>query len=176
MKLNNYLHFELSHEGSVFFKNQIKEYDMERISFSKNDGGREVAGYKGNTGDCVTRAIAIATETPYQDVYDSLYELGKNWEGRSKIAKAIRRSPSPRNGCHVPVAEKYLETLGWVKVKNKLKLDDDKFKSGRYICSVRRHYTSMIDGVLNDTWDCQMTSGMYAEKTIKTAFHHYEKT
>jgi len=169
--------FKPSHEGAVFFKNQIKEYEMEKkISFEENDGGRKTAGYKGNTGDCVTRAIAITTETPYQDVYDSLFELAKNWEGRSKLARAIRKNPSPRNGAFPVVAEKYLETLGWKKVTGKLRLDDKKFQSGRYICKTRKHFTTMIDGVLNDTWNCQMTSGIYAEKTIVTVFHHYEKT
>ena len=33
-----------------------------------SDGGRAAAGYKGDAGDCVTRAIAIATEIPYQEV------------------------------------------------------------------------------------------------------------
>jgi hypothetical protein len=32
------------------------------MKFNYNDGGREAAGFKGFTGDCVCRAIAIATE------------------------------------------------------------------------------------------------------------------
>ena len=35
-----------------------------------NDGGREQAGYKGLTGDCVARSIAIASGRDYQTVYD----------------------------------------------------------------------------------------------------------
>jgi len=31
------------------------------IKFVKHDGGRAAAGFKGKSGDCVTRAIAIAT-------------------------------------------------------------------------------------------------------------------
>jgi uncharacterized protein (DUF111 family) len=34
-----------------------------------DDGGRAKAGYK---GDCVCRAIAIATGIPYRDVYDAI--------------------------------------------------------------------------------------------------------
>ena len=37
-----------------------------------DDGGRAKAGYKGLAGDCVCRAIAIATGTPYGDVYDAI--------------------------------------------------------------------------------------------------------
>ena len=43
-----------------------------------SDGGRATAGYKGDAGDCVTRAIAIATEIPYQEVYDGLNALAKS--------------------------------------------------------------------------------------------------
>ena len=32
------------------------------MEFNFNDGGRADAGYKGRTGDCVTRAVAIAAE------------------------------------------------------------------------------------------------------------------
>ena len=42
-----------------------------------NDGGRAAAGYKGQTGDCVTRAIAIATERPYREVYDALFDASR---------------------------------------------------------------------------------------------------
>ena len=40
----------------------------------ENDGGRAKAGYKGITGECVVRAISIAIEKPYQEVYDNLFE------------------------------------------------------------------------------------------------------
>ena len=33
-----------------------------------NDGGRKKAGYKGNAGDCVCRAIAIAANLNYAEV------------------------------------------------------------------------------------------------------------
>lgn len=36
------------------------------MQFQYNDGGRAEAGFKGTTGDCVCRAIAIATERPYR--------------------------------------------------------------------------------------------------------------
>ena len=31
------------------------------IDYRYDDGGREAAGYRGKTGDCVVRAIAICT-------------------------------------------------------------------------------------------------------------------
>ena len=37
------------------------------MKFQHNDGDRAEADYRGTTGDCVTRAIAIATGKPYQE-------------------------------------------------------------------------------------------------------------
>lgn len=45
------------------------------MDFVFHDGGRDAAGYKGSTGDCVTRSIAIAAGKPYQEVYDALNRL-----------------------------------------------------------------------------------------------------
>ena len=44
------------------------------IEFQYNDGGRKNAGWKGTGGDCVARAVAIASGLPYQEVYDRLAE------------------------------------------------------------------------------------------------------
>ena len=41
-------------------------------TFKFNDGGREAAGYKGKTGDCVCRSICIVTGLPYEQVYERL--------------------------------------------------------------------------------------------------------
>ena len=41
------------------------------IEFEFNDGGRLDAGYKGVSGDCAVRAVAIVTGQPYRDVYDA---------------------------------------------------------------------------------------------------------
>lgn len=49
------------------------------MKFNYNDGGRADAGYKGKTGDCVCRAISIATERPYKEIYDLIMDiLSKN--------------------------------------------------------------------------------------------------
>jgi hypothetical protein len=47
------------------------------MDFTYDDGGRAAAGFKGSTGDCVTRAIAIATGKPYREVYDALNQVAK---------------------------------------------------------------------------------------------------
>jgi hypothetical protein len=39
-----------------------------------DDGGRAAAGFKGSAGDCVCRAIAIASGRHYKEVYDRIAE------------------------------------------------------------------------------------------------------
>ena len=68
------------------------------MQFIWNDGGRALSGFVGSTGDCVTRAIAIATGRAYRDVYQ---ELG------------VRTQKSPRDGVPTRSAADYLNSLGW---------------------------------------------------------------
>jgi hypothetical protein len=44
------------------------------MRYIHNDGGRAAAGFKGSTGDCVCRAIAIASGRPYAEVHKRLAE------------------------------------------------------------------------------------------------------
>jgi hypothetical protein len=48
------------------------------MKYQYNDGGRSEAGFKGTTGDCVVRAIAIATKTDYLEVYNTVNIMGKD--------------------------------------------------------------------------------------------------
>ena len=49
-----------------------------------NDGGRSKVGFKGSAGDCVVRAIAIATDLPYDKVYYDLAEANREYaKGKS---------------------------------------------------------------------------------------------
>ncbi len=52
------------------------------IDYKYNDGGRSKY-FKGTGGDCVTRAIAIATGKDYKEVYDILAK-GNASQRRSK--------------------------------------------------------------------------------------------
>ena len=86
------------------------------MNFQYNDGGRAAAGYKGRAGDCAVRAIAIAAEKPYQEVYDGLRDCNIEFaKGRSRHAKQIaKRGPSPRDGNPKETIRKYLESIGFV--------------------------------------------------------------
>lgn len=127
------------------------------VLFQENDGGRAAAGYKGHAGDCVTRAIAIATGKPYQEVYDAMNDAGKL--ERSSARRGGRKS-SARTGVYKPTFRKYLETLGWsftptmgIGTGCKVHLRADELPPGRLIVSLSRHVVAVIDGVIHDTHD-----------------------
>ena len=129
-----------------------------------NDGGREAAGYKGDAGDCVTRAIAIAMELPYEKVRTDLMDYKQDWVKTSRSRKAKRaavKGGSVRNGCHREVDGKYLLDLGclWTPTMSigsgcSVHLKSDELPNGRLIAKVSKHVCAVIDGVLHDTFDC----------------------
>ena len=67
-----------------------------------DDGGRADAGFRGDAGDCVTRAIAIATGMAYREVYDDLADREAQ----------LGRPRSARNGVSPKAYKPYLAELG----------------------------------------------------------------
>lgn len=131
---------------------------MNALEVVYDDGGRADAGYRGSAGDCVTRAIAIATERPYAEVYKALFD-GIRTAHRAK--HGVRRG-SPRNGVRRKVFQKYLESLGWrwvptMKIGSgcKVHLCAGELPAGRLIVSVSKHLVAVIDHVIHDTSDPQ---------------------
>ena len=131
---------------------------VEIKTFKYNDGGREAAGYKGQAGDCVARAVSIASGRPYAEVYARLAK----GTGSQRAGKKGKRSASARNG--VNVTRKWFKDLmvelGFVWVPTmtigsgcKVHLRADELPAGRLVVSVSGHYTTMIDSVINDTWN-----------------------
>ena len=124
--------------------------------FVFNDGGREDAGYKGTAGDCVCRAISIATGKPYKEVYDDLNKYAKS----ERTGKKKRGISSARNGMYKQTYKKYLADLGWEWIPTmeigsgcKVHLCPNELPSGTLIISLSKHLTVMIDGVIHDTYD-----------------------
>ena len=129
--------------------------------FVSNDGGRKAAGYKGKAGDCVCRAIAIAAQLPYQQVYDRLAE-GNATQRRSR-STGKKRHRSARNGIMTKRKwfKDYMLELGFVWTPTmqigsgcQVHLKADELPSGRLVCNVSKHCVAVINGVLNDTHDC----------------------
>jgi len=139
------------------------------MQFVIDDGGREAAGYKGVTGDCVCRAIAIATAKPYQEVYDALNGFAKA-ERRGKRKRGISSS---RNGVYKQTYRKYLDSLGWKWVPTmqigsgcKVHLHDGELPMGRLIVCVSKHLTAVIDGVIHDTHNPQRTTTIFENSGV----------
>ena len=137
--------------------------------FIYNDGGREAAGYKGKAGDCVCRAITIATGKPYQEVYDALNALGKN----ERIGKRKHKKSTARNGVYRETYQKYLASLGWKWVPTmlfgqgcKVHLTTEELPAGRLIVRVSKHMTTMIDGVIHDIYDPRRNT-VYFDNEVK---------
>jgi hypothetical protein len=129
---------------------------MSTMQWIHNDGGRSAAGFRGEAGDCVTRAIAIATGKPYCEVYAALNELAQ----RERRGKRKRGRSNARTGVYKTTYRKYLDSLGWTWVPTmqigqgcKVHLRDGELPAGRLIVCVSRHIVAVIDGVIHDTHD-----------------------
>ena len=131
--------------------------------FHYNDGGRSEAGYKGHTGDCVARAICIASGRPYQEVYDLLAEGNATQKRgkRERASKAGKKTASKGISTKRKWFSDYMESLGfeWVPTMQvgqgcKVHLRASELPMGRLVVNVSKHFTTMIDGVINDTYDC----------------------
>lgn len=129
------------------------------MKFNYNDGGRSDAGYKGFTGDCGTRAISIVTGLPYQTVYDMINNLVKSGKGFKQ--RKTGRTSHPRTGIWQQDMKKVMTSLGYKWVPTmfigqgcRVHLNANELPAGKLLVNVSRHYTAVIDGVLNDTHDC----------------------
>lgn len=156
--------WNISNKMTIGMTRRIYTYPASTNSFVYNDGGREKAGYKGYTGDCVTRAVAIATQQDYKTVYEAMTKVNK----KTRITKTTSRgfsngNGSPRNGVYTnrkPFKD-YMESLGWkwvactgIGMGTKTHLRKEELPMGRIICRVSKHLVAVIDGVIHDTSDC----------------------
>ena len=115
------------------------------MDFVWNDGGRAAGEYVGLTGDCVTRAIAIATGKVYRDVYSELGDA------------ALK---SPRNGVPAEIAAVYLRERAWQRSNGfgkEFVIGD--LPKGVVVVHLSwrdetsQHLCTVIDHVVHDTWN-----------------------
>ena len=127
------------------------------MDFVYNDGGRSKY-FKGETRDCVTRAICIATGKDYKEVYNAINELAK----KERTGKRKRKVSSARSGVFKTTYKKYIEVvLGWkwhptMKIGEgcQMHLCEDEIPSGTIIVSLAKHLTCVKNKVIYDTWNC----------------------
>jgi hypothetical protein len=120
-----------------------------------NDGGRSKY-FKGDTGDCVTRAVAIATGLDYKKVYDMVNDLSKD----ERIGKRNKHISNARDGVRKNTCRKLLEKLGWhwhacsgIGKGCTMHLTEDEIPGGTIICALAKHLVCVKNKVVNDTWD-----------------------
>lgn len=126
------------------------------MEYIYSDGGRAQAGFRGVTGDCVTRAIAIATGKPYREVYDEINDMCRmGASGRRPLGKSSARTGVPRW-----IYEHYLASLGWRWVATmgigsgcQVHLRANELPGGRLIVRLSHHMVAVIDGVIYDAFD-----------------------
>lgn len=124
------------------------------MKYQYNDGGRGEAGYKGTTGDCVTRAIAIATEKPYKEIASMIGVYGERERPRRGTKSSYR------TGVRKRTMRKVMEDLGWKWTPTmfigqgcKVHLKEDELPKGRLVVNVSKHTVAVIDGVVHDIYD-----------------------
>jgi hypothetical protein len=118
--------------------------------FVYTDGGRAEAGFRGEAGDCVARAVAVVTGKSYKEVYQDIASfLADN--GLPKSA---------RNGVPKHLTKKYMASRGFswtptmrVGQGTTVHLRADELPSGRIVASVTRHLVAVLDGTIYDNHD-----------------------
>jgi hypothetical protein len=99
------------------------------LLFKFDDAGRS----EFRKHDCVIRAITIAAELPYNQVFE---DLG---------------SPDTSDGIHWQTYHPYLRSLGWEPTSLTYKKEKVIPTTGRIILESRFHVAAVIDGVVHDT-------------------------
>ena len=141
-----------------------------------DDGVRAAAGLQGKAGDCVARAIAIATGLPYTQIAADLARGNaaqrtvrhKRIGGRlverrfSRAAQRAIGALTADEGINTNRLwfKRYMEGLGfrWTPTMHvgkgcKVHLVAEELPAGRLVASVSRHYVAVIDGVIRDLTD-----------------------
>ena len=125
-------------------------------NFELDDGGRS-RHYKGKTGDCVVRALAIATGTDYKEIFKELLD----------ISYEIGHMPNTHE-----VEKVFLERHGFTKNKTPRNIKGKKISvrafttiapKGRIVARTREHSVAIVNNVARDTW--------LDERCVNTWFH-----
>lgn len=178
---------ELGHSGiyaRAYYGSTDRELDVGAIRvekvpllpFVEDDGGRAAAGFRGSTGDCVVRAIAIAGDLGYREVYARLFAGAREFNAKAAARGRKTYPPSPRTGVLPDVYKPFLAELGavWVPTRRfgegcRVHVRADELPlEGRRVLRLSKHLVALVDGVLRDTADPSRegTRGVYGYWTF----------
>lgn len=100
------------------------------------------------SGDCVVRALSIALDLGWDEVYHDLCQLGGQ----------IKRMPNDAENYRTYLINAGLIRTGISNKKGSKRPTVDSFarshKEGTYILEVANHIVTVRDGYYYDTWDC----------------------
>lgn len=123
------------------------------LKFQFNDGGRSQSKFRGRTGDCVVRSIAIATNQDYETVYKRCAEINQ----KCGYPKSCRKGVFVKS----VYFKTYMQELGFRYVstmqfgsRKRIHLRADELPEGKIICNVSKHSVAVINHKLLDTYDC----------------------
>ena len=126
------------------------------IDYQYDDGGRETAGYRGRTGDCVVRAIAVCARQDYRAVYLTMAEqMKRNGYAASGNAYAIRerhrRAPRRKGQINARrVQDRVLALYGFRKVRlpagARPTFTEAHERFGDCIAGTTKHVAAVVDG------------------------------
>lgn len=132
----------------------------------KDDGGRSESKRPKQSYDCTVRAIAIVTETPYDEVYDYLAKCGRKCTRGFHIVALMKE--------HI---KNDTTLFGYKIIKHPFPAEKGKsrmnvgtfymeYAKGDYIIRMAGHVAAVHDGYVYDiTWD-----GRYVWRCVYTAF------
>lgn len=140
--------------GGIICENGVQKV-IKDMPFQYNDGGRNLAGYKGLAGDCVVRAISIFLDKPYQEVYDELNQIIKSKKQTKNIKNSSSRGGIPKVIYHNYLLSKNVKWTPTMLIGSgcKVHLAQDELPKGRIIARVSKHLVAVLDGVINDTYN-----------------------
>ncbi len=140
---------------------------MTQTNYTYDDGGRVAAGMK-SQNDCGIRAIAIATGMEYHAARKFIRAFAKaGKQGNGQIS----------NGIYKEDMNAALESIGWVWCSAP-KFEGRKARYSDIPCTailrMARHYSTVKDGVLYDSWDSshKMVYGYWCESAKRKRERH----
>lgn len=124
------------------------------MNFVADDGGRSASKRPKQRNDCVVRAIAIASERPYDEVYDELAAAGRQC-GRGTAKNVWQVLLSDRG-----------ERIAFPAVAGQARMKPAefcrRFPSGRWVIQMAGHVAAVVDGVVHDDFQPRETACVYA--------------
>lgn len=143
----------------------------QRLPFAFDDGGRSEAGFRGKAGDCVVRAVSIASGLPYTEVYASI-KKGIGAERGSKGATIRRGVDTRRKWFREIMCELGFTWVPTMQVGQgcTTHLSQGELPMGRLVVKLSRHTAAVVNGVIRDTYDpSRETEVIDADGSVRVA-------